>query len=447
MIGRAQAEEVMKRALRYVQADQAEAVLLAHDEALTRFANNSIHQNVAETDAALTVRAVIGRRQGAATTNDLSEAALQRAAARAREIALRQPEDPDHPGLPAPAAVRAAPAFDEAVAGMSPEARARAVGAVCRKSAEAGLSASGAFRAGAIEVGVANTLGVLAYHATTRVDFQTVAMDGEASGRAQSSGWRAADLNVEAVGDEAIGKARRSRDPRKFEPGEYAVVLDAYVTEDILSSLNVYGMGAQAVQERRSWMNDRLGQAAMSAGVSIWDDGCDLSGAPLPFDFEGVPKARTKIVEAGVVQGPVYDTYTAKKDGKASTGHALPPNLPFKFGPAALNLFMAPGEATLEEMIRSTRKGLYITRFWYTRLVHPRDCIVTGMTRDGLFAIENGEIAYPVKNLRFTQSYVEALANVELVSREVRLLADEWGFAVSAPALKIGGWRFTGSTV
>jgi predicted Zn-dependent protease len=215
--------------------------------------------------------------------------------------------------------------------------------------------------------------------------------------------------------------------------------------------LNLNGMGGQAVLDGRSWMNTRLGVQAMSPSVDIWDDGLDIRGLPLPFDFEGVPKRRVDIVSGGVIKGPVYDRMTAEKAGETSTGHALPPNLPAYMrgvGPIALNLFMAPGRASLEEMIASTRRGLYITRFWYTRLVHPSDCVVTGMTRDGVYFIEDGEIAYPVKNLRFTQSYVQALAGVEMVSRETRLLKTEYGSrALCVPALKLASFHFTGRTV
>lgn len=166
----------------------------------------------------------------------------------------------------------------------------------------------------------------------------------------------------------------------------------------------------------------------------------------MPFDFEGTPKRKVDIVQAGVVAGPVYDRKTAQKEGRESTGHGLPPEFRM-FGPLASNIFMGNGQASRDEMIRSTQRGLYITRFWYTRLVHPRDCIVTGMTRDGVFLIEGGELAYPVKNLRFTQSYLQALAEVEAVGRESLLLTSDYtGFGTRVPALKIRRFNFTGMT-
>jgi PmbA protein len=148
-----------------------------------------------------------------------------------------------------------------------------------------------------------------------------------------------------------------------------------------------------------------------------------------------------------VVMGPVYDRYSGAKMGKPSTGHATP--ISFRdFGPLALNLFMAPGDSSVQEMIASTKKGLYINRFWYTRLVHPRDCVITGMTRDGVFMIEDGELAYPVKNLRYTMPYIKALTNVEAVGKATHILVGEFvGISVRVPALKIQGFNFTGSTM
>ncbi len=447
MLGQTQTEDLLKRALRFSQAEETQVIITAHDSSLTRFANNVIHQNVAETNVSVTIRAAVGKRSGTASTNNLDDGALGQAAERALANAHQQPEDPDFPGLADPQPIEPAPAFDDATAGFSPRDRAQGVSVVCALAADRKFSAAGAFRTSAIEIGIANSRGVLAYHAGSAADLQTVVTGEDGTGWAQASSWKAHEIDAEAVGREAVEKAVRAQRPRAIEPGEYTIVVDPYATEDLLGMLNFTGMSAQAVQEGRSWMNERIGQQVMSPLTSIWDDGHDLSGSPLPFDFEGVPKRRVQIVDRGVIGGPVYDRLTAKKDGRETTGHATPPNMRFVSGPLALNLFMAPGDSSVEEMIRSTEKGLYITRFWYTRPVHPRDCIVTGMTRDGLTLIEKGELTYPVKNLRFTQSYLTALAAVQAVSRQQRTLIDEFGGASRVPALKIGAFNFTGSTV
>jgi predicted Zn-dependent protease len=260
-----------------------------------------------------------------------------------------------------------------------------------------------------------------------------------------ASAWKADDLNVSMLGNEALEKAALGHNPRSVEAGMYNVVVDPYVTEELLLLLNYHGMGALEVAEGRSWMNELTGKQALSEQVTIWDDGLDPQGLPMPFDFEGTPKQRVMIVQNGVVAGPVYDRSTAARLGKTSTGHAMPPTFR-RTGPLASNLFMAGGDATMDEMIRSTEKGLYISRLWYTHLVSSQGCLVNGMTRDGAFLIEKGKIRYPVRNLCFTQSYVQALANVEMVGKETRLLGSTLGgMAVRAPALKIGKFNFIGT--
>jgi PmbA protein len=447
MIEEKEARKLSDSILNRCKGNSAELTLQFYDSALTRFANNIIHQNVAERDAELTLRFFFGKHIGAATTNRTDEAGLDQLVERARENAKTSPEDPNYPGLPEPEAFQRVSSWDQSTADYSPELRAMAVGSVCKMAVEKGLNASGAFSTGSAELVVANTNGVFTYHSQTNADFQTVVMSDDSSGRAQGSAWKVNELNVEGLGKDAINTAARGHNPVKIDPGEYTVVVEHYVTEDLVNSLNFYGIGAQSVLEGRSWMNDRIGKQVMSPLVSIWDDGLDVHGSPLPFDFEGVPKQRVDIVKEGVVISPVYDRYSGAMMGKPSTGHATP--ITFRsFGPLAMNLFMATGDKTVEELIASTDRGLYINRFWYTRLVHPRECVITGMTRDGVFMIENGEITHPVKNLRYTMPYVQALANVEAVGKDAHLLVGEFGGTGSCiPALKIRGFTFTGSTV
>jgi len=447
MIEEKDARELCESILLRCKGNPVEITLQYIDSALTRFANNIIHQNVAERDGEVTLRYMIGKQIGTASTNRMDKAGLDELVVRAKSNAKTSPEDPNYPGLPEPVAYQRVAAWDATTADYSPEKRARAVGTVCQLAVEKGLNASGAFTTGSDVLMVANSQGVFTYHTRSYADFQTVVMSDDSSGRSQESAWNVDDLNVEGLGKEAIETAVCGRHPRKIDPGEYTVILEHYATEDLINSLNFYGMGAMALQEGRSWMNDRLGKQVMSRNVSIWDDGLDTNGSPLPFDFEGVPKQRVDIVKQGVVMGPVYDRYSGAKMGKPSTGHATP--IVFRgFGPLALNLFMAPGDVTVQEMIASTKSGLYINRFWYTRLVHPRECAMTGMTRDGVFKIEDGEVAYPVKNLRFTMPYVQALANVEAVGKASHLLVSEFGgICVRVPGLKIKDFNFTGSTV
>jgi predicted Zn-dependent protease len=253
------------------------------------------------------------------------------------------------------------------------------------------------------------------------------------------------DLVLEAIGAEAVNKCLASQNPRLLEPGQYPVILEPYAVQDFVNMLAYTGLSAVAVLEGRSFMVGKFGQQIVDPRISIWDDGLSPAGMPIPFDFEGVPKQRVDLVLNGVANAVVYDSYEAGKEGKQSTGHALP--APNTFGPFPTNVFFGAGDATVEEMIKNTERGLYVTRFHYTRPVEPTQVVITGMTRDGTFWIENGEIAYPVKNLRFTQSYLEALNVVERIGSEPRLLP---GFGVlardSVPALHLSAFRFTGAT-
>ena len=435
-----------QQALEYCNPYLAEVLVTSTKAALTRFANNFIHQNVSEDDTTLDLRLLDGKRIGTATTNRVDSAGLSELARRARHNAQTGPEDSNFPGFLENANYPAIVALDTQTANLSPTLRAEQVRTACNLAIEEGLNASGAFSSGCFQMAIANTFGIFAHHTSTHADFQTVVMGQDASGHAHASAWRIADIPVEALAREAIQKAKRGRNPREISPGDYCVVLDPYATQDLLSMLNHHGMGAQAVLEGRSWMNGHIGEKLMDSRVSIWDDGLDLAGIPAPFDYEGVPKQRVDIVQAGVVTTPVYDRRTARQAGVSSTGHALHPSM-HAFSPIASNLFLSPGESSLEEMIRSTHRGLYITRFWYTRQVHPRGCVTTGMTRDGVFWIENGEIAYPVKNLRFTQPYVDALNGVEAIGRETCLLVTDYGnIACRVPAVKLSRFNFTGVT-
>ena len=443
MLGEKRMREIAKQVLSLSTADQTEVLIMSEDSGLTRFANSYIHQNVAERNAMLKVRAVVGKKIGVASSNDLSQEALGRVAETALTIASLQPENPDFVSLPGPSPVAEVEAFDETTAGFGPQDRARAVEVICRLAVDNGLTASGAFTTGVYELAVANSLGVFAYYATTLADINTVIMSDDSAGYAAATAWKAGEINAEAIGAEAVDKALKSRHPRELPPGRYPVVLEEYAVMDIVDMLARLGFGALAVQEGRSFMAGHFGERIMSETISIWDDGLDPTGLPMPFDFEGVPKQRVDLIKEGVANAVVYDSYTAGKEGKASTGHGLP--APNTFGPIPGHIFMAPGQASKEEMLTTMERGLLVTRFWYTRPVHPKLAIVTGMTRDGTFLVEKGEIAYPVKNLRFTQSYIDALANVELVGHATKL-QQNWFGGTRVPALKVAEFEFTGAT-
>jgi len=442
MLGQARIKQITDTILARSTADQTEVVILVGDQALTRFANSTIHQNVYETDASVRIRVVLGKKIGVAGTNNLSDQALAETLEHALAIARFQPENPDFQSLPGPLPIPQVTVFSEATAGCTPEQRAKGVGAICLQARAKGVIASGALTTAVLEVTVANSLGTFAYFTTTKADINTVIMSDNSAGYAADLALDVNDLDFEAIGAEALTKCVRSQNPCVLEPGQYPVILEPYAVEDFIQMMSYIGFSAVAMQEGRSFMVGKIGQQIVDPRVSIWDDGLDQAGLPQPFDFEGVPKQRVELITNGVAKGVVYDSYAAGKEGKQSTGHALP--APNTFGPFPLNSFFSPGDATVEEMIKSTKRGLYVTRFHYTRPVEPTKVVITGMTRDGTFLIENGEIAYPVKNLRFTQSYLEALNAVEAIGKKLRLLE---GFGTtSVPALKLSAFTFTGAT-
>ena len=441
-------EDIADIVLKASTADQTEVVALGQEESLTRFANNHIHQNVTERNWLISVRAVVGTRVAIVASNDTRPESLKALAGRALELARLQPENPDFKGLPKPSAgePETTAGFDPAVAACSPDVRADRVGILCRKAKAVGYTAAGSMTTATYDIGVANSLGIFAHCQSTLADGSAVVMSPTSSGWAQASGWHLDALKWEALADEAIRKTKLGENPRDLNPGTYTVILDPYATADIVDWLGMGGASAQAVQEERSWINGRIGQQVMASAVSIVDDARDPLGIPMPFDFEGVPKQVVPIVEQGVLKGPVYDSYTAGREpGKQSTGHATPPSPTERYGPLPLNLFLRPGTSNVDEMIRSTKLGVYVTRFWYTRMVQPREVVVTGMTRDGTFVIRNGEIAHAAKSLRFTQSYLGALLHVESIGSTLKTLRSGPG-ATTVPAVMLGEFRFTSAT-
>jgi predicted Zn-dependent protease len=438
--------ELAERALGFGEeqgADQVEVLYLGEDSALTRFANSEIHQNVAESNATVNVRMVFGKRVGVASTNRLDDEGLRRAAQSAADLSRLQAENPDFTSLPGPAPIESVDgAYIDATASASPEQRAEGARAVIAAAEGLGVHAFGSFSTTVDTLAVATSLGIRAHQVSTRADLSTVSMgdDGEA-GWAEAHSADVQQLDPTAVGREAADRAVRSRKATSLEPGDYPVVLDPYAVSDVVESIMFLGFSALAVQEGRSFYEP--GRTLGSPLVSIWDDGHDPEGLPLAFDYEGVPKQRVDLIREGAAVDLVYDSYTAGREGKESTGHGLP--APNPWGPFAINLFMAPGDASRDELVRGMAHGLLVTRFHYTNVVHPKRAIITGMTRDGTFLVRDGEIVGPVRNLRFTQSYLDALAGVDAISRERQLLR---GYFTSllVPAVRIGAFTFTGAT-
>ncbi len=449
MLGERRIRERIERILSLSEADQTEVVLIGENEQLTRFANSYIHQNMAKEDVELRVRVVVGKKIGVGSTNNLSDAALQRVNESAMAAASFQQDNPDFISLPQPQPIKEIDGFVERTSACAPEKRARAAKSICLPSREQGLNASGAFATRTFEYAVGNSLGLFAYYPTTMADLRTVIMSDTGSGYAAATSLDVEDMDAESLGQEAMDKALRSRNPLDVPPGEYTVILEEYAVNALTAYLAYMGFSALAVQEGRSFMCGRFGEKVTGENISICDDGLDSRNLPMPFDFEGVPKQRVDFIKSGVANAVAYDSYTAgREEGKTSTGHALP--APNTFGPFPWNVAIEPGDATKEEMLASTKKGLWVTRVHYVRPVHPLKTIITGMTRDGTFLIEDGEFVGPVKNLRFTQSILEALSDVRMIGRETKMgreaFMENLIGGIRVPALKIGRFTFTSAT-
>lgn len=443
MVGREAALALLEKVLSLSPGDATEAMLYGGDSYLTRYACNYIHQNVGEHNTSLTVKVRFGQKVGQATTNRLDDASLAEVVRQAAEIARVQPDNPELPPLPEPRDIPAVEAFVPGTAECTPLDRARGAREVIEIARAIGFEAAGAFSTTAAEVAVANSRGVRAYHAGTVAVMSAVVMSPDSAGFASAASSDVRRIDPRAVGERAARKCRDSRNSARLEPGEYEVVLEPLAVADLLEYIGRLGFSAEAYQEGRSFVCGKLGEQIMHPSVTIWDDGLDPRGVPLPFDAEGVPKQKVVLVDGGRANALVYDSRTAHREGKASTGHAT--TWGWWSGPMPTNLFMAPGDATLEEMIASTRRGILVTRFHYTNPVHPVRGIITGMTRDGTWLIEDGKIRTPVKNFRFTQGLLEAFSAVEAIGRDLVLVSEGFGSAV-VPALKLSRFNFTGVT-
>ena len=439
------AEDVVARALA-AGATEAEALVTIQDAALTRFANSEIHQNVAETNIGLNLRFCAGRRIAVASTGRTDDDGLRALVERAAAIARTVEELEDWGGLPGPEGEGPldglAAAYSAATVEATPEFRADGARAVIAAADALGVLAYGSFATAREGVAVANSAGIRAFQEQTSSQLLTVHMSPDGgTGYAEAVATDATTIDAAAIGREAAAKARATEHPISLPPGDYPVVLEEYAVLDIADMLGYLGFSALAVQEGRSFAQP--GKRIGSDLVTIVDDGADPAGLPMAFDYEGVRKQRVVLVESGVCRDVVYDAQTAARGGRRSTGHGLP--APNPYGPFPMNMLMAAGETPRDHLIAGMERGLLVTRFHYTNPVHPKLAIVTGMTRDGTFLVEDGRIVGPVRNLRYTQSYLDALAGVTAVGRERKTLRGFLGSAV-VPALRIESWTFTGAT-
>ncbi|MBI3290545.1 TldD/PmbA family protein [Candidatus Microgenomates bacterium] len=463
MVGESKLKVIANKVLRMCTASECEVLLFVTDHGLTRFANSQIHQNVAYEDLGISVRVILhdstsevsksrrkftsevskGARIGVASTNSFDPKLLRDVVKRAENLAKINKVDPHFKSLPKKSKYSK---VEQSVYEASADARANAVAEIIRQAKSEKITASGAYDTVVTEVAVANSHGLWAYHSGSAADLSTILMGATSTGFAGQVGKRIEDIDVVAVGARAVAKVETGKNPITVKPGEWEVILEPQAVNEMMAFFAWLGPNARIYHEQASNFSGKLGQKVMGKNITIMDDPLNSQGFPMPFDFEGYPKSKLEIVGDGVFKNVVYDSYHAAKFKAKNTGHALPaPNIG---GPMPLHLTFKIGKKSLEEMIKSVKKGLLVTRLWYVRVLNPRTLSITGMTRDGTFLIRNGKIVRGVKNMRFNQSIPDALSNVVQVGRDALPLSSmelEIGANIMPP-LHIKRWNFTSGT-
>jgi PmbA protein len=443
--------ELAERALAAAEGDEAEVVVQSERSGFARFADSEVHQPTLIENAVVQLRIARDGRVGSALTNRVEGDAFRELAGRAAEAADLAPPDPQFPGLAPPEAYPKVEAYDDATAAVGAQEQARLAGRAI--DAAAPLAAYGYFTSAVSELAVASTTGVRAHQGMTDAGALVIAAGDDASGYAERTAWKAGAVDPEEVGREAAEKAGRTRGAQALAPGRFAAVLEPYALGELLQWFAWDSFSGLGLLEERSALFGRIGEQVADPKVSIADDPLDPSGLPKAFDFEGVPKRRVSLIEAGVARGVVWDRSSAARasNGQASTGHAPPPPTRI-YGPLPSALSLAPGDAeSRDELIELIGEGIYVTRLHYLSIVNPREGVITGMTRDGTFRIRNGRIAEPLVNLRFTVAVLDLLAEVPGLTRERRLVNqnqfydERYPQGVLCPAIATARFNVTGS--
>lgn len=408
-------------------------------DALTRFANNAIHQHVAEHGLVVSIRTAVDGRTARVTTNRIDEDSLNAALHNSLALASQQPKDPQLLPMPGKQKYHLVRRFHPGTATLTAEARARAVKKACDLAERRGQVAAGIFSSGQSQSLLANSRGLQASYCQTHATFSITMQDGSAASWAKGN---AADYRRFDPGDlveTASEKATRAQNPVELAPGRYTVILEPAAVLDLVGFL-FYDFAATAVADKRSCFSGRVGKSLLGKNISISDDVYHLEQLGPPFDGEGIPRQGVVLVDQGVVKNLVYSRRSAKQFGKKPTGHGFP--LPNEHGEASMNMVITGGRTPVQEMIASTERGLLVTRLWYIREVDPYEKVMTGMTRDGLFLVENGKIQRSARNFRFNQSVLEMLKNVECLGPAERAAGEE-AMEMVVPPMKIRDFHFS----
>ena len=458
MLTKEQSASIFDRIRKYTSADEVELLISGNRFALTRFANNTIHQNVADQNQVISVRANFGGRTARATTNKLDDDSLRRVVESSENLARVQQPDADLLPMPTPAEATADAApttlpirhFNETAA-ITPELRAEGVRKMVDIATRHKLTTAGVYSSSESVEGIFNSRGLSDWYQQTSAEISITMLAENSSGWQKANSPDVRQLDPARLAEIAAQKAIDSRNPIDLDAGKYTVILEPAAVLDIVGFM-FWDFGGQAILDERSFLNNRIGTQLFGANINIWDDVSHPLQAGAPFDGEGMRRQRLPFIENGIVKQLVYARGTAEKMKKseyaksvgpiAPTGHGFP--LPNEMGEMPANIVFAPPEnpKTVEQMISETERGVLVTRLWYIREVDPYEKILTGMTRDGTFLVENGKVGRGVRNFRFNESLISMLSNVEAMSTPVRSSGEE-SFDMVVPAMKVKEFNFT----
>ena len=431
--------ETVLRLAKSTVASETEVHVDEVADALTRFANNGIHQNVFEHSLTVSVRTLTGGRTARATTNRLDEDSLRGTIEASLSLAHSEPRDARLLPMPERQRYRAVDRFVKATAALKPEERARAVRLACDLASKKGQAAAGIFSSGQSQTTVGNSRGLFATYRETHSQFSITMQEDPAASWAKADSADVREIHPQRLAERASKKAHLAVKTSELAPGRYTVILEPAAVLDLVGFL-FYDFAATAVEDKRSCLNNRMGKQLFAKNISISDDVYHPLQKGAPFDGEGMPRQRVLLVDCGVPKNLVYSRASAKIARRRPTGHGFA--LPNEYGEAPMNLVIGGGDSSLEKMVASTDRGLLVTRLWYIREVDPYEKVMTGMTRDGLFLVENGKLTRAVRNFRFNQSLIEMLNHVERMSPAVRATGEE-SFEMVVPAMKIGNFHFS----
>jgi len=432
----AEAKAILDKVIALSTADECTATLSGGTSGNIRFALNNVSTSGIVDDVSLAVNVAFGQRVGTATINEFDDASLERVVRRAEDLARLAPENPEFMPAIGKQAYRPTGTFSAATAAITPEQRARIAAASIGPCKDAGLIAAGYLEDSHGFVAIANSNGNFGYQTSTSADYTCTVRteDGTGSGWVGRNVTDVSDLDASRSIDIAIRKARESSDARALEPGKYTVILEPHAAAGLISFMMNF-FDARSADEGRSFLSkkgggNKLGEQVYDPRVNLWADPWDADVPVLPWDGSGLARTRMPIIENGKVVNLAYSRYWAKQQGKDET--AMPGNL-----------ILGGGTKSTADLVRETEKGILVTRTWYIRMVDPQTVLLTGLTRDGTFYIENGQIRYPLKNFRFNESPVIMLNNIDELGKPVRVSGDESRFAMMIPPMRLRDFTFT----